>query len=591
VLVGKRSLEESREKILGTHEAAWGGEKRGDELRFTKDSVIEHQTRTREKYGVVNLHITHGIDDRVAFQEEQDLTNKNGRPYFVMCDEDLAGRVDLTREKPKLWHLWKMFGLGGQVFSQAEIFARPPGAMWVQQNRIKELQTNHVTVVPQIPDRSMRVPPWELHMRRYDGNPPAPPIKDIEVAVDAEQVARLARRGYEKVDTPLASFGGDFAGCVSVFVMVMRDQRARNVYSLRRAEGVCKTPGFGADAIAATYDGELEKAMEVAGLTEVEVKKLYLLFKRVDVCDNDEIWVDDLADWFSDQPEITNGWVKCLFGLVGGDAEYPLRFPQFAHLITTFCLFDRREMYSFMFNLVEHDAKGAMNIEQFKDMLDQLAYGSTVIKPGHVVRATRAFPRYCRGDANNTRMERAGFTTLLSHFPTLSWPCFQMQQNFQGQALGAHYWREKKARMMRARQLVDRETLAYKDAADKRHRLHRERLQRNIFHDISPEEEMLLRKALDEIDAKSRLAIKFKKHWKELPEEQRKDVIKTLKQMHNKQSREDLLKTVVNQAIELEKAEARAENMSVRDVQNLQTEKRARESGITEDMQKRGNRL
>ena len=76
-----------------------------------------------------------------------------------------------------------------------------------------------------------------------------------------------------------------------------------------------------------------------------------------------------------------------------------------------------------------------------------------------------------------------------------------------------------------------------------------------------------------------------------LPEEQRKDVIKTLKQMHNKQSREDLLKTVINQAVELEKTEARAQNMSVRDVQNLQTEKRARESGITEDMQKRGNRL
>ena len=50
----------------------------------------------------LRVGVVHGIDDRVAFQEEQDLVNKNGRPYYVMCEGNMAGPVDLTKQKPKL---------------------------------------------------------------------------------------------------------------------------------------------------------------------------------------------------------------------------------------------------------------------------------------------------------------------------------------------------------------------------------------------------------------------------------------------------------------------------------------------------------
>ena len=65
-----------------------------------------------------------------------------------------------------------------------------------------------------------------------------------------------------------------------------------------------------------------------------------------------------------------------------------------------------------------------------------------------------------------------------------------MQLAFQSHALGAHYWEEKKRRLMRGRQLVDQDTDAQVHKFNADHRLYREKHKRGIFSKLAPEDEV-----------------------------------------------------------------------------------------------------
>merc|ERR1712054_697126 len=156
--------------VKGVHEAGWKNEHGGDEVQIIKGSVHNQQTRLRNKYGVTALHVTHGLDEQVRFQEEQDRINKSGRPFFIMCDSDMAGSCDLTRQKAELWRLWKMYGEGHDVFSELNIVRRPVGGRVEQQLRLEGLAEEGIIVVPDIPKRDDTVPPWEFNLRRYQTN-------------------------------------------------------------------------------------------------------------------------------------------------------------------------------------------------------------------------------------------------------------------------------------------------------------------------------------------------------------------------------------------------------------------------------------
>ena len=547
-------------KVKGAHEGAWKHEHDGDEIGIIKGSVNDYQTRNRVKFGVIEMHITHGIDEQVKFQEEQDRINSQGRPFYVMCEPDLAGPCDLTRERPQLWQLWKMLGEGDGVLSEIKVVQRPVGGVKTQQQRIDALLEDGIVVVPKKPSHdSTQVPPWELNCSRYSSKV-ALPIKDVEVAHNAEAVQRLERRGYSKLLPSLGHYGGDFAD--GVFIMVQQD-RARKPYTMKKAQGVSKTHGYGADAIADVYTEELGRTMEFAGLAEEEVLRLHTLFRKMDICSNGEVWRDDIADYFCDQPDVTDGWVRVLFRLVDADPDEALTFPQFTHLVVTFCLMEKREVYHLMYNLCEHGERDTIGQENLRTVIEQLGRGSDVIKKAHVVRCLRAFPRYALKTARD-RMDRKGFARLLASFPTLAWPIERMQLEMQRHALGEHYWVEKKKRFMRGRQLVDRDTAARKTAFYEKHRVRLKTKKRGLFHKLNPADEKIVLDVLESVGAKSSLATRFRAHWRKMPHEQQKNVIETMRKVTDQESRITMLKVAVHEGKELERAPQRAQHMTER---------------------------
>jgi hypothetical protein len=92
---------EALARAMGTYkrEFEWGE----DELDMVKYSVINNQTRLRKNYGVVELHITSGLDELQAFQIKQTEENRLKNPYFLRLDKDMSGRQKLHL------YLWRKY--------------------------------------------------------------------------------------------------------------------------------------------------------------------------------------------------------------------------------------------------------------------------------------------------------------------------------------------------------------------------------------------------------------------------------------------------------------------------------------------------
>ena len=97
-------------------------------------SVMLQQTTMIDKYGLTHVHLTTGMDEKVAFKHEQDECMRCNMPFFALIDKDLSNRKNLGV------FLWVKYGRGIDCLTDLQMVTRPVGGKMNQQERLHLLQ-------------------------------------------------------------------------------------------------------------------------------------------------------------------------------------------------------------------------------------------------------------------------------------------------------------------------------------------------------------------------------------------------------------------------------------------------------------------
>jgi len=538
--VGRRKLEPE-----------WGN----DELDMVKRSVINNQTRSRINFAVSDIHFTIGPDAQQEFGEKQTEDNRLKNPYFLMIDVDMSGAAK------QFVYMWRKFEQqstdknGPDLLTDLTIARRPKGGQIKQQSRIHQLLMQGIACVPDTPDRVL---PVELNLKRLRTHV-AKPIKDIQVSMGPNDESRLLKRGFKKIECPwkseeekerglgrwkadkLAKSAAFARGC---FLWEIREN-PKKPYSMKKAEGLISGEEYNAE-FAQHYNEELQYVMNLLYLLEEDVELLWRLFKKMDLEDSDTIYVDDLID-FLDQG--TTAWARALVRFVDGDPEQPIKFSQFVHLVGVFCMFEQREMLHFCFHLVEKDEDGFIDMEAFQKVVRMLAEDSNVVRPAQLTKAFKKFEK------EGGKMRIDAFKKMIVHFPSITYPCFQLQSHMQQVALGVEYWKRKKEAMALGRKLVDKSEEAENAKRLADNAIRKAKKEDPLTKNLNDGEKKQLERLLTEAGKaqKSRLSTRFTRVFKELSKEQQLDLLKTLRGISDPNKRKQMMEITVQQGAEIQK--------------------------------------
>jgi Ca2+-binding EF-hand superfamily protein len=501
-----KSANELWERLTGADDS--GSVRFGvDEKDMAMHSVLNKQTRLREIYGVTDIHITNGLDETTGFQREQTELNRMKKPYFIKVEQDLSHR------KIQHIYLWCKHTVSRQeAFTKVEIHKRPVGGKITQQKRLHEMDAAEFVIVPHTADRRF---PVELQCTRHK-HEVGKAIKDMQVSCNGEQEHRLERDGYTRLEPMVGKWGGNFD--VGVYIWELRDN-PRKPYTMKKAEGVSKTEEYN-PAVAPHYNEELEAVIDFLFLKDDEVSLFFKLFQKIDVRKEGSVFVDDICDYFEEDTPV---WVKALFKLVEADPEGALSFSEFTHAMGMFCCFGENEMQHFAFSLCDADRTGHIDSSEFRSMIRQLGDNNPVVRPAQMERAFRQFDTEGQG-----RMDVQQFKKMIKFYPVLVYPTFKLQTKIKNEALGAAYWDKKKEQFMAARKIA-----VVSDKAEQAERLRRLEILKPVEADtltayLNPKQKKDLFAAIEAVDKRSNLALKFKRVFRELPKEQQFEVIEAL---------------------------------------------------------------
>ena len=508
-----------------------------EEAQAIEYSVLTQQTTMTEKYGIVQIHITTGVDEEVAFARRQEDEIHQKHPFFARVPKDMSSRKGLRV------FLWLMFGHAEEVLAEVKIVKRVTGGKMNQQTRLHQLEDQGIFVMPHFLDHKY---PWELqtktHMVKH-----AKPIKELEVSVNEGDEARLARNGFTKMLPALGAYGGVFDEGV---YMWERRENPRKPYAVKKAEGMSKTAEY-SPFVAPYYNAQLEEVIDFLYLTEEEVVKLFNLFRQMVTLGDMELYLDDFCE-FLDEP--SPAWARGIFEFVGADPDERIEFSQFVKAVATFCMFEQNEMFHFCFYLVDKDKTGYIDSEEFHALLTMLGDGSGVASRKQMERAFRRFDSEGRA-----KMNVEEFKQMMAFYPSLCYPTLQLQHKLQAVALGDHYWVAKKEKMMGGRKGVNARWKKQEEDYLSQYRKDHARPKDvdKVTLGLNSKEVVVLENAFKMVGPKSKTAIKFKKEFKTLAAEQKHEIIVALGKVHHEDTKRETMKTIIRVNEETRKAEGR----------------------------------
>jgi hypothetical protein len=235
-----------------------------------------------------------GLNELHELEHAQAAAQRAGKPHLVRLDKDLSGLQALHL------YIWRKYELKSMepehevdVVTEIQICRRPVGGKVKQESRMRALREQGITVIPQSTDRNFAV---ELRLKHHSTYV-TKPIKDVEASTSKEEEVDLVKGGYTKAPWSISGdwqegmgkFGGAFG---RVHLWVLKDD-PKKPYAMKKAQGISRSPEYN-NNVSPHYNQELQRVMEFLYLSENDVHLLWRLFKRMDILNEDTVWIDSL---------------------------------------------------------------------------------------------------------------------------------------------------------------------------------------------------------------------------------------------------------------------------------------------------------
>lgn len=184
-------------------------------------------------------------------------------------------------------------------------------------------------------------------------------------------------------------------------------------------------------------DENTKKAMVLAYLKPKEIKWLYKCFKKFD---KDKIGLVKLNEWFESMEEERTVFTDSLTELLDIEHDGRINFGDFLFMVTTYCLFEPREILRFCFFVFDQDKHGYFETPELKLLMNILHK----VPDGETVKGNIKITWQNMSFADDERIDWDEFVRFHKEFPRLFQPAFTLYINMTRHVMGERFWSRKK---------------------------------------------------------------------------------------------------------------------------------------------------
>lgn len=176
--------------------------------------------------------------------------------------------------------------------------------------------------------------------------------------------------------------------------------------------------------------GEAADACELLGIKKKDLVRLKV---RFDLGDDDRSGVMEQDEFFKVLDEDKTVFGTALFSLIDDDSSGTLSFEEYVKVLTTYCVFNKKDMLRFIFDVFDTDGSGNLDEDEFIAMCVQI--NATPFFPGNLQKAFGSFDT--SGDG---LIDFDEFIAIERKYPMLLFPAFHLQDVMQRRTLGQKRW-------------------------------------------------------------------------------------------------------------------------------------------------------
>ena len=418
--------------------ALWNKEIRAEieaqELEVSLYSIQNRQKVTVSQQGIIDLHLTCGLEEKEAFEEAQHVRRKAKLDFFVLLNKDLGHYQ--TKGAPPVkapLNLFVWFQVGNKrtshIITGIKFDQTPKGMLQKHlEARARDATSRGIQIV-----NTAHVP-LELHLSRETAGLQ---ITELDVSMCGEMDwEKMEADGMERLKYDLGKFGGDKGTCLWVRKAVpVRGEIGRE------AEWEVKLGGGSSDM--------LQHMVDFLAVDALTIQQLRAVFRSMD---HDESGTLDLDEFFYFLGVTRSSLFEYIFEFTDCTLEDEVDFGEFVRVVGTMCMFGKDELLRLIFHYGDDDNSGFMDKQEMKTLLDMCVETEPkVVTAGQVARVMNKYQLDKDG-----RITYDEFRDMNLAYPSLMYPMYKFQHAMTTKILGQAFWESKKAKFMRAREMVKR---------------------------------------------------------------------------------------------------------------------------------------
>lgn len=167
-------------------------------------------------------------------------------------------------------------------------------------------------------------------------------------------------------------------------------------------------------------------------LTELDIRRLYNIFRHIDVDGSNEIDVLEMLMYMDIESTV---FTRQVFSIMDVDGSGQVDFREFVLSVWNYATLGDEALYLFSFDMYDRDCSNELDISEIGRMLKDL-YGKNFESNK---RAMKLYQKISASDAQ--KFGPFEFREFAKSHPALFFPAFEMQRKLQNKVLGKRFWK------------------------------------------------------------------------------------------------------------------------------------------------------
>ena len=378
------------------------------------NGILTHQTLSLVQEGILSMHLTLGLAELDAFQQDQDFKKNARELFYKLIPGDLSGRSELKM------HLWVKNGTGNECICNLEVKGKRSGVSSIaRRERIADLNGKGIRLADH--DQIHIELLGEMSVKMGKGGFA---IDGIIICQTAEEADDAKKKGYTLVSD------------------LMRYNLPTSIWDHKRRP--YDNPDMfkmGALPKMEWMDGRLKRCVEAFNLSEEDVLVLRDSFETaLGQFISEVIEVKDVLKYwnFPDKSSIAEWLVKAVNPRRKGEVT----FSEYVHIVCYFCMFTKKELIRFIFGAMDVEKKCFLRKKEFRELMDILAE-DTMRNPKVWM---LAWPNFMNPALNAIFLPE--YEAFTDENPSTLWMVQLLQKKIMEKNLGRSYWDDKVEQFM-----------------------------------------------------------------------------------------------------------------------------------------------